>query len=82
MSHTPSRIVAVVASLALAGCSTMGTRHEQQLDAGAAPQEARTPYHAYPCQDFEFLCIVAVGAIVAFAIVYSQDQKVPAGVVD
>ena len=72
MSHTPSRIVAIVASLALAGCSTVGTINEQRLDAGTAPSEAP---RSYPCQDAEFLCIVAIGAIVGFAIAYSQDTE-------
>ena len=71
MSLTPSRIVAIVASLALAGCSTVGTINEQRLDAGTAPPPSRS----YPCQDAEFLCIVAIGAIVGFAIAYSQDSE-------
>ena len=84
MLHTPSgnRIVAIIAALALAGCSTIGTINEQRLDAGAAPLEAQAP-RSYPCQDAEFLCIVAIGAIVGFAIAYSQDsEEVPAGVAD
>ena len=76
MSRTPSgnRIVAIVAALALAGCSTVGTINEQRLDAGAAPLEAQAP-RSYPCQDAEFLCIVAVGAIAFFVIAYSQDSE-------
>ena len=78
MSHS-SRIVAIVASLALAGCSTVGTINEQRLDAGMAPLEAQAP-RSYPCQDAEFLCIVAVGAIAFFVIAYSQDSEdLPAG---
>ena len=74
MSPMPSRIVAIVASLALAGCSTVGTINEQRLDAGTASREAQAP-RSYPCQDAEFLCIVAIGAIVGFAIAYSQDSE-------
>ena len=71
MSHRSTRIVAVVASLALSGCSTVGTINDQRLDGGTAPPPARS----YPCQDAEFLCIVAIGAIVGFAIAYSQDSE-------
>jgi hypothetical protein len=83
MSPMPSRLVAVVASLALVSCSSIGTINGQRLDVGAAPHDADpAPHSAYPCEDFEFLCISAVGAIVGFAIAYSQPSKpLPPGVV-
>ena len=50
-------------------------RPQQRLDAGTAPREAQSPSRSYPCPDAEFLCIVAIGAIVGFAIAYSQDTE-------
>ena len=82
MSRNPSRLVAVLAALSLAGCSSIGTINGQRLDVGAAPQDAGPPQHqGYPCEDFEWLCIVAVGAVVGFAIALTQRTKpLPPGV--
>ena len=80
MSPTPSRMVAVIASLALAACSSIGTINGQRLDVGATPNDAGpAPHYWHPCEDFEFLCIVAVAAAVGFAIAFSQHSKTPPG---
>jgi hypothetical protein len=69
MSPTPSRLVAAVASLALASCSSIGTINGTRLDAGA------TPDRGYPCEDFEWLCFVATAAIVGGVILALQKEK-------
>jgi hypothetical protein len=61
-----SRMVAIIASLALAGCSTVAPVSGQRLDEGS------TPYRGYPCQDFEFLCVVAVAALVGGIIIATK----------
>jgi len=69
MSPKPSRTVAVIASLALAACSSIGTINGQRLDAGAPPEGAPPPvYHGYLCEDFEWLCIVGVGGFIALIV--------------
>jgi hypothetical protein len=70
MSPKVSRTVAVIASLALAACSSIGTINGQRLDVGAAPPVAPPPaHHGYPCEDFEFLCVVGVGGLIALIVV-------------
>jgi hypothetical protein len=71
MSPKPSRLVAVVASLALAACSSIGVINGQRLDVGAAPQQAAPapPHQGYICEDMEFLCIVGVGGLIALIVV-------------
>ncbi len=70
MSPKVSRTVAVIASLALAACSSIGTINGQRLDVGAAPPGAPPPaHHGYPCEDFEFLCVVGVGGLIALIVV-------------
>jgi hypothetical protein len=70
MSPKPSPLVAVIASLALAACSSIGTINGQRLDVGNPPPVgAPAVERGYPCQDFEFLCIVGVGGLVALIVV-------------
>jgi len=65
-----SRIVAIVASLALAACSSIGTINGQRIDAAAVPQNAPPePHHGYPCEDFEWLCVVGVGGLIGLIVV-------------
>jgi hypothetical protein len=59
-------MVAVIASLATAGCSTVTPITGQRLDEGSAP------YHGYPCEDYEFLCVVAVAALVGGIIIATK----------
>jgi hypothetical protein len=66
MPSMASRMVAIIASLALAGCSTVAPVSGQRLDEGS------TPYRGYPCQDFEFLCVVAVAALVGGIIIATK----------
>jgi hypothetical protein len=71
MSPKISPLVAVIASLALAACSSIGTINGQRLDVGNPPQPGAPPavHHGYPCEDFEFLCIVGVGGLIALLVV-------------
>ena len=70
MSPKPSPLVAVIASLALAACSSIGTINGQRLDVGATSRDGTPPvHHGYPCEDFEFLCIVGVGGLIALIVV-------------
>jgi hypothetical protein len=66
MPSMASRMVAIIASLAMAGCSTVAPVNGPRLDEGSAP------YRGYPCQDFEFLCVVAVAALVGGIIVATK----------
>ena len=66
MPSMASRMVAIIASLAMAGCSTVAPVSGPRLDEGSAP------YRGYPCQDFEFLCVVAVAALVGGIIVATK----------
>ena len=80
MTSIASRLVAVVASLALAACSSIGTINGQRLDAGVGPQHAGEPppvHHGYPCEDFEFLCIVGVGGLIALIVVLATVKSTP-----
>ena len=83
MSPKPSRIVAIVASLALAACSSIGTINGQRLDVGNPPQDAGpAPHYWHPCEDYEWLCIVAVAAVVGGIFLGLQKEKpLPPGVV-
>jgi hypothetical protein len=79
MSAIASRLVAIVASLALAACSSIGTINGQRLDAGATTQDAPPAAHqGYPCEDFEFLCIVGVGGLIALIVVLATVKSTPA----
>jgi len=72
MLPKPSRIVVIVASLALAACSSIGVINGQRLDVGAAPQQAGAPpvpHQGYVCEDMEFLCIVGVGGLIGLIVV-------------
>jgi hypothetical protein len=70
MSPKPSPLLVVIASLALAACSSIGTINGQRLDVGAASRDGTPPvHHSYPCEDFEFLCIVGVGGLIALIVV-------------
>jgi hypothetical protein len=70
MSPKPSPLVAVIASLALAACSSIGTINGQRLDVGNPPSLGAPPvHHGYPCEDFEFLCVVGVGGLIALIVV-------------
>jgi hypothetical protein len=79
MTSIPSRLVAVFASLALAACSSIGTINGQRIDVGATPQDAPpAAHHGYPCEDFEFLCIVGVGGLIALIVVLATVKATPA----
>ena len=83
MSPKPSRLVAVLAALSLASCSSIGTINGHRLDVGAKPPyggEAPLPaeHHLHPCEDFEFLCIVGVGGLIALIVVLAQDPELDA----
>ena len=76
MSPKPSRMVALVASLALAGCSSIGTINGQRLDVGATPNDAGpAPHYWHPCEDFEWLCLVAVAAVAGGIVLALQKEK-------
>ena len=82
MPRKPSRTVAAIASLALAACSSIGPINVQRLDIGATPHDGAPPvHHGYPCEDFEFLCIVGVGGLIALIVVLAtvKTGSVPAG---
>jgi hypothetical protein len=83
MSPKPSPLVAIIASLALAACSSIGTINGQRLDAGNPPPPGAPPqvHHGYPCEDFEFLCIVGVGGLIALIVVLAtvKSTSTPAG---
>jgi len=83
MSPKFSRMVALVASLALAGCSSIGTINGQRLDVGATPNDAGpAPHYWHPCEDFEWLCIVAVAAVAGGIVLGLQKEKpLPPGAV-
>ncbi len=75
MSPTPSRMVAVIASLALAGCSSIGTINGQRLDVGATPSDAGpAPHYWHPCEDYEWLCIAGAIGIAALAVLLTQHS--------
>jgi hypothetical protein len=82
MPPKPSRMVAVVASMALAACSSIGTINGQRLDVGATPNDAGpAPHYWHPCEDFEWLCIVAVAAVAGGIVLALQKEKpLPPGV--
>jgi hypothetical protein len=72
MSPRPSQLVAIIASLALVGCSSIGTINGQRLEVGATPQQvdASPPaLRGYICEDMEFLCIVGIGGLIALLVV-------------
>jgi len=74
VSLKPSPIVAIIASLALAACSSIGTINSQRLDKGAAPAAAPNdgnpaPHYWHPCEDFEWLCVVGIGGLIALIVV-------------
>jgi len=71
MSPKASRMVALIAGLAmvLSSCSSIGTINGQRLDVGAAPPGASPPQQGHLCQDFEWLCIVGVGGLIALIVV-------------
>ncbi len=76
MSPKPSRMVAVIASLALAGCSSIGTINGQRLDVGATPSDAGpTPHYWHPCEDFEWLCVAGVVGIATLAILLATQRS-------
>jgi hypothetical protein len=75
MLQKPSRMVAVVASMALAACSSIGTINGQRLDVGAASDADPAPHYWHPCEDFEWLCIVAVGAVAGGIVLALQKEK-------
>ena len=81
MSPKPSRMVALVASMALAGCSSIGTINGQRLDVGATPNDAGpAPHYWHPCEDYEWLCIVAVAAVAGGIVLGLQKEKpLPSG---
>ena len=81
MSPKPSRMVALVASLALAGCSSIGTINGQRLDVGATPYDADpAPHYWHPCEDYEWACIAGVASIAVLAVLLSQHStNVPSG---
>jgi len=81
MSPRPSRLVALVASLALAGCSSIGVINGQRLDVGATTDADSTPHYWHPCEDFEWACIAGVASVVVLAVLLSQHSlKTPPGV--
>ncbi len=76
MSPKPSRMVAVIASLALAGCSSIGTINGQRIDGGTPlSDEAPTPHYWHPCEDFEWLCIVGVAGIATLAVLLATQRS-------
>jgi hypothetical protein len=77
MTGIPSRLVAVVASLALAAWRSIGTINGQRLDVGNPPSVGAPPpaHHGYPCEDFEFLCIVGVGGLIALIVVLATVKS-------
>ena len=80
MSRKPSQVVAVVASLALAGCSSIGVINGQRLDVGATTDADSTPHYWHPCEDFEWACIAGVASVVVLAVLLSQHSlKTPPG---
>ena len=76
MPRKPSRAVAVIAALALAACSSIGSINGQRLDVGNPPPSGTPPpvHQGYPCEDFEFLCIVGVGGLIALIVVLATSQ--------
>jgi hypothetical protein len=83
MSLKPSPIVAMIAAISLAACSSIGTVNGQRLDAGAAPNDAGpAPHYWHPCEDYEWLCVVAVAAVVGGIFLGLQKEKpLPPGTV-
>ncbi len=76
MSPKPSRMVAVIASLSLAACSSIGTINGQRVDGGVSADEASpTPHYWHPCEDFEWLCIAGAIGIAALAVLLTQHSK-------
>ena len=83
MSPKPSRLVAVLASLALASCSSIGTINGQRLDVGAPPtayDAGPAPHYWHPCEDFEWACIAGVASIAVLTVllVTQHSTKAPA----
>ena len=79
MAPTAIRLIAALASLALASCSSIGTINGQRLDVGNSPtSDAPAVERGYPCQDFEFLCIVGVGGLIALIVVLATVKSTPA----
>jgi len=72
------KLVAVVAALAVAACSSIGTINGQRLDVGAGPQPPAgappPPHQGYICEDMEFLCIVGVGGLIALLVVVATSH--------
>jgi hypothetical protein len=79
MPRKPSRAVAVIAALALAACSSIGSINGQRLDVGNPPPSGTPPpvHQGYPCEDFEFLCIVGVGGLIALIVVLATVKASP-----
>ncbi len=76
MSPTPSRMVALIASFALAACSSIGTINGQRLDGSATYSDQDTAQHYWhPCEDFEWLCIAGAVGIAALAVLLTQHSK-------
>jgi hypothetical protein len=72
MLPKPSRLVALIVALALAlaSCSSIRTINGQRLDVGTTPANAAPPTtQGHLCQDFEWLCIVGVGGLIALIVV-------------
>jgi hypothetical protein len=79
MTPTATRLISALASLALAACSSIGTINGQRLDVGATPPPgAPAVEQGYPCEDFEFLCIVGVGGLIALIVVLATVKSTPA----
>jgi hypothetical protein len=77
MSPKPSRMVALVASLALAACSSIGTINGQRIDGSATYSDQDTTQHYWhPCEDFEWLCVVGVAGIVTLAVLLTTQRSV------
>ena len=78
MSPKVSRTVAVIASLTLVACSSIGTINGQRLDVGNPPPSgAPAIERGYLCQDMEFLCIVGVGGLIALIVVLATVKSSP-----
>jgi hypothetical protein len=76
MAPTAIRLIAALACMALAACSSIGTINGQRLDVGnPPPSSAPAVERGYPCQDFEFLCIVGVGGLIALIVVLATVKS-------
>ena len=75
MSPKPSRMVALVAALALAACSSIGTINGQRIDGRATPNETGpAPPRSYPCQDLEWACFAVVASIATLAVLLTTQD--------